>query len=58
MQIEESDAQFANARWHMHASLEPGSNVTVESDRHPSKQKLSMDAREEGRQIVESEEQY
>jgi hypothetical protein len=47
-QIDESDEQPQNAKPSIHESLEPDSNMIVESDLHSSKQCLQMFSTEEG----------
>jgi Arc/MetJ-type ribon-helix-helix transcriptional regulator len=58
MQIEESDEQFENACDSIRESLEPDSNVTLESARHTAKQRSERTSTDDGMQIDESDEQY
>jgi hypothetical protein len=57
MQIDESDEQPSNARDSIRESLEPASNVTLESALHPSKQALPSISTDDGMQIDTSDQQ-
>jgi hypothetical protein len=57
IQIDESDKQFWNARYSIHESLEPDSNVIVERDSQSEKQESQIFSTEEGIQINEIDEQ-
>jgi hypothetical protein len=56
MQIDESDEHPRNANLSMHESLEPVSNVTLESPMHPVKQVSQSCSTDDGMQIDESDE--
>jgi hypothetical protein len=57
MQIEESDKQEQNAPDSIRESLEPSSNVTLQSFMHDSKQYSPSISTDPGMQIEESDEQ-
>jgi hypothetical protein len=56
MQIDESNEHWQNADLSRHSSLQPDSNVTVDSDGHFEKHSPESFSREEGMQIDESDE--
>jgi hypothetical protein len=58
MQIDERDEHSPNAEPSIDESLQPDSNVTLESDLHSLKHRLSSFSTEEGMQIDESDEQH
>jgi hypothetical protein len=58
MQIDESDEQNENAHISMRESLQPDSNVTLESAVHLLKQNSQRCSTDDGMQIDESDEQY
>jgi hypothetical protein len=51
MEIDSSDAQWANANSPNIDSLQPGSNVTSETNSHTRKQPLDIVSTEHGMQI-------
>jgi hypothetical protein len=57
MQIDESEEQDRNADASIRKSLEPGSNVTLESALHSVKQPWQRSSTDDGMQIDESDEQ-
>jgi hypothetical protein len=58
MQIDESDEQFRNTQFSIRESLESESNVTVQRDSHPSKQRPPSLATDGGMQSCESDAQF
>jgi hypothetical protein len=58
MQIDRRDEQFSNTEDSMHERLEPESNVTVASDRHPWKHCGQSCLTDDGMQIEESDKQF
>jgi hypothetical protein len=58
MQIDESDEQYRNAYFSIRESLEPDSNVRLESELHCEKQYSQRTSTDDGMQIDDSDEQY
>jgi hypothetical protein len=57
MKIDESDEHHENAHFSIRESLQPDSNVTLESPVHPLKQNSQSNSTDDGIQIDESDEQ-
>jgi hypothetical protein len=55
MQIDESEEHILNASDSIRETFEPGSNATVERDRHSEKQEYGRSLSEQGRKSDESE---
>jgi hypothetical protein len=58
MQIDESDEQYRNANDSICKSVEPVSNVTLESPLHSLKQRSQRISTDDGMQIDESDEEH